>query len=410
MSFTFEDMKEKIKFGINYGNALECFNADRLVMNKKKYNMEDDNGIVHPISYEFLIYTGKIDEYDPVESYVVWSTEGIWGNPETTKELIEYYASIGFTAMRLPVNLWWHYNAGTSTMDPQWISYIRSVVEMIIDAGMFCLLDVHCENYSAVFKDSFDDYADLDNSAIFARLLNRWNILAEALKDIPEDKLAFELLNEFNFGRIHDVGSEYMEECKLTARIYDKLITKVRETGGYNINRLIGIDGYRGDNGITARNIESFSDILKDKRNFVCATGYLLSEFTFCYTQSYGKKTFLKEPTFDYDKERVNNDMWGLITLADAGYNVVVVEYGTHAYDSFTGTDEEVDTYRDGCVDLTLLESLWCDKLSIPAFVWDTGYIIDRNNISIKSPELYDAVFRNADQEKIDYLTSVIKK
>ena len=59
---------------------------------------------------------------------------------------------------------------------------------------------------------------------------------------------------------------------------------------------------------------------------------------------------------------------------------------------------------------MTLLESLWCNELGIPAFAWDNGNIIDRSNLSIKTPELYNAIFRIADQEEIDYLYSIMKK
>lgn len=409
MSFTFEDMKERIKHGINYGNALECFDVRDFVLNTPRYNTIDDNGNMHPISYDFSEYSGKINDYDPIKSYTVWSTEGIWNNPETTKELIEYYASIGFTAMRLPVNLWWHYDSSINAVDPRWLNYIRSVVNMIIDAGMFCLIDVHCENYPSLFGDSSSDYEDLDNSIVFKRMLNRWVGLAETLKDIPEDKLAFELLNEFNFGRGYDSVYSYMDDCKRLSCVYDALITAIRETGEHNTDRLIGIDGYRGDNGITANNIDAFLDILSDKRNFVCATGYLLSEFTFCYNQSFGKKTFLEEPTKDYDIERINNDMKGLRMLSEDGINTIVIEYGTHAYNNFTGTSDEIALYREGCRKLTLLESLWIDKFGVPAFAWDNGFVIDRENLSIKSPDIYNAIFRNADQDEIDSLYAIMK-
>ena len=59
MSFTFEDMKEKIKYGINYGNALECFVSIAFVTTTQYYNRTDENGITHPISYDFTEYSRK---------------------------------------------------------------------------------------------------------------------------------------------------------------------------------------------------------------------------------------------------------------------------------------------------------------------------------------------------------------
>ena len=71
MSFTFEDMKEKIKRGINYGNALECFDSGVNLSYKQMYDKMDENGVVHPISYEFSEYSGKIDELEPIRKYMI---------------------------------------------------------------------------------------------------------------------------------------------------------------------------------------------------------------------------------------------------------------------------------------------------------------------------------------------------
>ena len=410
MSFTFEDMKEKIKHGINYGNALECFDSNVKLSCKHAFDKVDDNGIIHPIVYEFSAYSGKIDELDPIDNFTVWSIESLWGNPETTKEIIQYYADSGFTAIRLPVNLWWHRDVTTGETSVRWLEYIRSVVDMVIDAGMFCLIDVHCENYSAIFKDISSDYTNLEKSKAFDQLLKRWIGLATILKDIPEDKLAFELLNEFHLGRSYNDNYGYREDCAILAKIYSKLINEIRNTGDHNVDRLIGIDGYRADNNLTAIQIDCFSNLLNDDKIFLCLMAYLMPEFTFCYNESFGKKTFLEGDTLDYDITRINNGMWGLADLVKKDYRCIVVEYGTHAYNDFTGTEEEIAAYRRGCVKMTLLESLWCNELGIPAFAWDNGNIIDRSNLSIKTPELYNAIFRIADQEEIDYLYTIMKK
>ena len=403
-------MKEKIKRGINYGNALECYDSNVRLSCKELCNHVDDNGIKHPLSYEFSVYSGNINELEPTETFIVNSIEELWKNPETTKEIIQYYADIGFTAMRLPINLWYHRNIITNDTSVNWLEYVRSVVNMIIDAGMFCLVDVHCENCVATLKDVYEEYTDLDSSTSFNQLLKRWVGLANTLKDIPEDKMAFELLNEFNLGRGYNTNQEYKNDCKILSNIYSKLIAAIRETGGHNVERLIGIDGYRADNGITASQIEQFQSLLDDDKIFLCMMCYLMPEFTFCYNESFGKKTFLEDDeNNESDINRVNSDMYGLIKLSNKGYRIVVVEYGTQAYDNFAGTEEETELYHKGCVKMTLLESLWCEKLGIPTFAWDCGNVVDRFNLTVKIPDLLKAIFRDADQDIVDYLYSIMK-
>lgn len=411
MSFTFEDMKEKIKYGINYGNALECFIASPAVSHNVNYGVIDSDGIIHPVQHTIQRYSTDYGNYEKIgDPTIFWSTEEVWDNPETTKSLIDYYAGLGFTAMRLPVNLWWYYNLQTGGTDERWLNYIDTVVGWIIDAGMFCLIDMHCENYVAITKDLRDDYADLENSDRFNSIRKRWTALAVTLKHYPEDSLAFELLNEFTFGGGYDHKNDHNDDCHKLTMIYSKLIEAIRATGDYNTDRLIGIDGYRGDNSITAEHLHCFNDILKDKRNFVCVTGYLLSEFTFCYNESFGKKTFLdlnNDP--DYDMRRSINDMCGTYEINSLGYNQVAVEYGTYAYNEFTGTEEEIQKYREGCARLTYMERNLFKKLDIPCFVWDTGYIVDRKNCTIKSPELYDVIFDKKDSDMDIYVDIILK-
>ena len=394
MPFTFEDMKEKLKCCINYGNALECFISDTTVSHKINYGMIDTEHVKHPVQHIIQGYSTEIGKFEKVGDPVVfWSTEEVWGNPETTKELIQYYASIGITAMRLPVNLWWYHNIETGGTDENWLYYIHTVVRWMHESNIFCIIDMHCENYASKMKDMSDEYKDLDNSPRFNSILKRWVALAENLKSFPTDALAFELLNEFSFGKMYEYDSQYEDECDKLMDIYSRLINAIRETGDHNADRLIGIDGYQGDNGITSAHIKCFDKILNDKRNFLCVTGYLLSEFTFCYSQSYGKKTFL-DPDNDpaYDMNRIVNDLYGIYLITSLGYNMVVAEYGTHAYDDFIGTEEEIEKYRDGCVKLSYIEKNVCEKFGIPAFAWDSGYIVNRRTLAIKSPDLFDII------------------
>ena len=221
MSFTFEDMKEKIKRGINYGNALECFydsTYDCPIVCKVDHDVIDNDGVSHPFKIDIAHY--KNDSTEPGVA-TFWAIEEMWRNPETTDEIINFYKQLGFTAIRLPVNMTWHHEFGSRETDVYYIKYVRSVIDKILNAGLFCCVALFCEAFKTRFaNNAIIHYRDPENNENVKLIVQHWDELATALSDIPEDKLTFDLLNEFSLG----VKGDITESCQINAKIYEKCI------------------------------------------------------------------------------------------------------------------------------------------------------------------------------------------
>ena len=381
MSFTFEDMKEKIKRGINYGNALECFydsTYDCPIVCKVDHDVVDDAGVSHPFKINITHY--KNDSAEPGVA-TFWSIEEMWNNPETTDEIINFYKQLGYTAIRLPVNMTWHHEFGSRETDARYINYVRSVIDKIVNAGLFCCVVLFCEAFKTrSISNAVTCYRDPENNENVKLIVQHWDELASALSDIPEDKLAFELLNEFSLGALDDIT----ESCQIIAKIYESCIDSIRKTGGFNENRLIGIGGYRGDAMLTYEKLDIFSYLVEDEKVYFSFAMYLAPKTTFCYYDS--NKELIK----DAISEMYFYEEAAIFKYFADNYRIIVSEYGSaymYCKDNLKNPDE-LEKYRMICLRLTATEVLMQQKYEIPSYFWDNGSLIDRTNLTIAS-ELY---------------------
>ena len=70
-----------------------------------------------------------------------------WGNPRTTREMIDFLANAGFDVLRIPVT--WNENIGVAPayrVNANWLARVREVVEWGLDAGLTVILNTHHES------------------------------------------------------------------------------------------------------------------------------------------------------------------------------------------------------------------------------------------------------------------------
>ena len=57
-----------------------------------------------------------------------------WGNPETTKAMIDMVAEMGFSSIRIPVS--WHPHVdGNNNISSAWLNRVKTVVDFLTKAG-----------------------------------------------------------------------------------------------------------------------------------------------------------------------------------------------------------------------------------------------------------------------------------
>ena len=73
-------------------------------------------------------------------------SETVWGNPETTQEMIDALVTKGFRAIRIPVTWHNHLIDDKYTIDPAWMRRVKTVVNWCIRRGLYVILNTHHDN------------------------------------------------------------------------------------------------------------------------------------------------------------------------------------------------------------------------------------------------------------------------
>lgn len=387
MAFTFDDMKEKLKCGINYGNALECFDD---ILGPRKIDIENEvtypDGVYHQIKINCYDYRKITDADELPELHSYYCPEALWGNPKTTTDIIDFYKDLGFTAIRLPVNLAWYHAPGSRETYSGYLKYIKSVVKMITDAGLFCVVTMFCEGYNTrLIKNPLSLYQGGAKNPNIQLIVSHWTELSSTLSDIPVENLAYDLLNEFSIGARY--GTDIAEASNIIAEIYRLCISAIRSNGGFEADRLIGIGGFRSDAEHTFNNIKCFEDILTDDKVFLSLAMYLDPGYTFCYKEIFSRPNGTMIVT-DSDTTKAQEYINGYIGLKKLGYNIIVSEYGaTNVIECESVLDtESARAYANNLFKLVAIERIWQHKLGAPGFYWDNGSLFDRLNLKVKIP------------------------
>ena len=115
-----------------------------------------------------------------------WETA--WGQPVTTKAMIDSVAAQGFNVLRIPITWEGKFGEGPDyTIDPDWLARVNEIVDYGIDDDMFVIINVHHEEWHM---------PTYENEAAAQEILTAlWSQIAEHFKDYNE-KLIFEGLNE----------------------------------------------------------------------------------------------------------------------------------------------------------------------------------------------------------------------
>lgn len=178
------------------------------------------------------------------------TSETSWGQPYTTKSMIDNLANSGVKTIRIPVSWSNHFIDKDYTIDPEWMSRVKQIVDWAYEDGMYIILNTHHDNYE---KNSliprcggyYPTKENYDESSRFIK--NVWAQISLAFNNGYDEKLVFETMNEprprnTNDEWVFNNNSELSLEC---AQIVNKLnqdaLDTIRSSGGNNKKRLVSI-------------------------------------------------------------------------------------------------------------------------------------------------------------------------
>ena len=164
--------------------------------------------------------------------------ETAWGNPVTPDTLMARVKALGFNAVRIPIT-WNHHINSSGKIDKTWLKRIREVVKQALDAGLYCIINVHHDTGAdyAWLRASQSNYEE--HKLLFASV---WRQIANYFKNYS-DKLLFEGFNE-----MIDDNNEWNRpsaEANKYINAYNQLfVDTVRATGSRNASRNLVVTTY----------------------------------------------------------------------------------------------------------------------------------------------------------------------
>lgn len=176
------------------------------------------------------------------------NTQTAWGQPLTTKEMIDGLAKSGVKTIRIPVSWSEHVIDKYYTIDPKWMARVKEIVTWAYENDMFIILNSHHDNFDqnkkipagkGVYYPSEENY---EESKKFLTCL--WKQISSHFIDF-DYHLIFETLNE---PRPRGTSNEWWYDqnspvCKKYMGTLNKLnqdiVNTIRASGGNNTHRVI---------------------------------------------------------------------------------------------------------------------------------------------------------------------------
>ena len=263
------------------------------------------------------------------KSYVKGKTdptafEKNWGQPVTTKEMIEGMKAAGFDSLRIPV-AWTNamdFEHDDYEIDEKYLNRVDEIIGWAIDSGMYVIINDH---WDGGWWGMFGSASEATSKKAMDMYTSMWQQLCDRYGHYSE-KLIFESANEELGDRLNDKdyapdsGSLSKDQCyEKLLEINQKFVDTVRASGKNNTDRFLLIAGYNTDIGHTCdKRYKMPTDTVKDR---MLISVHYYTPWFYCgedSLQSWGTPTEIAE---------MNKLMKDMTKFTDQGYGVIIGEY-----------------------------------------------------------------------------------
>lgn len=191
--------------------------------------------------------------------------ETTWGNPLTTKEMIEGIKELGFNTIRIPVS-WGKHTSGAPDyiIDKAWMERVQTVVDYALDCGLYVIINSHHDN--DIYSPS---EANRENAKTYIGSI--WKQIAEHF-NYADHHLIFQTMNE---PRVEGTSYEWqidknnpdsMKAVEIINELNQTALDAMRSTGGNNAYRFVLVSSYAANpNSVLTDKFSLPQDSVKDR-------------------------------------------------------------------------------------------------------------------------------------------------
>jgi len=259
--------------------------------------------------------------------------ETSWGNPLTTKTLIDSVKQAGFNCIRIPV-AWSHKLEDPTTykISKTWLARVEEVVNYALSNDMFVIINIHWDGGWM----NHPDYGH--QQAINNKLSSLWKQIAIYFRNY-DDRLLFAGSNEVMVEGYY--GSPSSENLAVQNSFNQTFVNAVRATGGRNYYRHLVVQGFNTNITYTYNGFILPSDVI-EKRLMVEVHYYDPYEFTLKEDQPYNTQwgaPFAGGDITNWGQEDWVESAFGMMKTKfyDNGIPVILGEYAAIHRTSLTG-------------------------------------------------------------------------
>lgn len=303
-------------------------------------------------------------------------SETMWGNPETSKELLAYLKECGFDSVRIPVT--WSQHLGDApdyTIDAKWMDRVNQIVDWALECNLKVIINTHHEDAFWLITD--EKYKEISEEI----LCKVWLQICERFKDYDEN-LVFETMNEPRVTGTEDEWMGNAESREIVNELNFAVLEIIRNSGGKNAERFVMMPTYAAS-GLN-ENIDAMR--LPEDDRVIVSVHYYYSTAHQSEFMDAEKQWNLSQKISLYSTFRRMHSRF-----IKKGHGVCKSEFGW---------TDRVNT--ENLVANTEFYLSLAEKFGFSALVWDNGItngddiysfgIIDRNELKVVYPEYLEAI------------------
>ena len=306
------------------------------------------------------------------------SIEKSWGNPDTTKEMIDEIKKAGFNVLRVPTT--WDWSTGDAPdykISEEWLARVKEVVDYGMANDMYVILNMHHETWHDPLEENYEAASD--------RLKKVWTQIGNYFEKYDEH-LIFEGLNE---PRVRNSDEEWNGGSPATREVVNKLdadfVSTIRSLGGNNKLRHLMIPGYAASSSEVA--LKDLKIPENDDKLIVSVHAYTPYNFALAEGKTGALWVACKEG-FTADIDALANTLKTL--FIDKGQAVIIGEFGARSKDN--------EKYRAEWAKYYVTKM---NTIGVPCVWWDNGAftgsgelfgLLDRRTLEWKYPLVKEAL------------------
>ena len=297
--------------------------------------------------------------------------ETAWGNPLTTKAMIDEIAKKGFKTLRLPVT--WRFHMGSApdyTIEKEWLDKVETIANFALDNQMYVIINIHHDEEWII--PTYEKSESVKN-----QLAKVWTQIAERFKSY-DYHLIFETLNE---PRLEESPEEWQggtaEGREVVNQYHQISLDAIRATGENNASRKIMVSTYAASSDPRALNDYRIPN--GDENVIVSVHSYFPYLFALEGTDTtWGNETDRAELLQEFEK--INGQ------FAADGRAIVMGEWGSTFSDNPDDRLAHAQFYAKACAERGICP-IWWDNGNLDEFG-----IFNRRELVWAHPEIADAI------------------